>query len=255
MSLMKLLLLLLPFCLSLFFSVANFAQAAPFKTILFVHGAMGGGWDYKHLEIALEQKGHKVYRITLTGLGERAHLLSASINLDTHILDVVNTIKYEGLTEVILVAHSYGGMVITGVADRMQAKIKHLVYLDALLPIDGENVFDMLPLGDSEMMRNLAQAKGNNIAIPPFWDNWKSTNDVPHPLATFTQAISLKNKAGTSVPGTYVLTIDKDQQTDETFAVSAQRAKHRGWKTLVWRTDHNVHHSMSNEVIELLIAL
>ena len=133
------------FCLVLTISIhgQETKPAVESETFVFVHGAWGGGWDYKTMEKLLEDAGHKVYRPTLTGQGERVHLNGPDVNLDTHIMDIVNVIKFEDLHDIILVGHSYGGMVITGVADRIPQKIKHLVYADAMLPEDGESVFSL----------------------------------------------------------------------------------------------------------------
>ena len=113
------------------------AQAAQKQTFVLVHGATAGGWEWKTTGKFLTDDGHTVYRATLTGLGEREHLNSADIDLQTHINDVVNLILYEDLHDVVLTGHSYGGMVITGVIDRIPERIKHVVYLDAAVPDDG----------------------------------------------------------------------------------------------------------------------
>src|SRR5580700_2534506 len=99
-------------------------------TYVLVHGGGHGGWCWQRVVPLLRAAGHEVYTPTLTGLGERSHLLRPDIDLDTHIADVVGVLRYEDLTDVILVGHSYGGMVITGVADRALARIGQLVYLD-----------------------------------------------------------------------------------------------------------------------------
>jgi pimeloyl-ACP methyl ester carboxylesterase len=134
-------------CLVLVSSVASAtARAEPPKptpsgrpTIVIVHGAFGGAWAYRQVGALLRDKGYDVYRPQLTGQGERVHLARPDIGLGTHIEDVVNMILYEDLHDIILVGHSYGGMVITGVADRLPDRIKRLVYLDAFLPNDGES--------------------------------------------------------------------------------------------------------------------
>ncbi|MFT4045755.1 MAG: alpha/beta hydrolase [Solimonas sp.] len=110
-----------------------------------VHGGGHGGWCYRKVAILLRGAGHDVYTPTLTGLGERKHLLTTDTNLTTHINDIVNTLIYEDLRDVILVGHSYGGMVITGVADRAADRIRELVYLDAAHPADGESLVDVAP--------------------------------------------------------------------------------------------------------------
>src|SRR5260370_6026435 len=111
------------------------AQAqAERKTFVLVHGSSAGGWCYRRVADLLERRGHKVYAPTLTGLGERSHLMSGMITLDTHITDVVNVIRWENLESIVLVGHSYGGWIISGVAGPGAKKISSLVFLDALLP-------------------------------------------------------------------------------------------------------------------------
>jgi len=112
-------------------------------TYVLVHGGGHGGWCYRPVARRLRGAGHEVYAPTLTGLGERAHLLSPDIDLDTHITDVTSVLHYEDLRDVILVGHSYGGMVITGVADRAGDRIGRLVYLDAANPVNGQSLVDV----------------------------------------------------------------------------------------------------------------
>ena len=114
-------------------------------TFVLVHGAWHGGWCWKRVRPLLESRGHLVFTPTLTGLGERSHLLARETGLETHIADVVNVIRWEELSEVVLCGHSYGGMVISGVADRVPDRIRSLVYLDAFVPSDGQSLFDFLP--------------------------------------------------------------------------------------------------------------
>ena len=118
-------------------SATIFAQQ---NTYVFVHGAWGGGWSFKKVDSIMRAKGNNVYRVTLTGLGERSHLGSPDITIQTNVLDVVNTVLYEDLHNIILVGHSFGGAVITGVADSIPGRIKQLIYLDAIVPNDGESV-------------------------------------------------------------------------------------------------------------------
>jgi pimeloyl-ACP methyl ester carboxylesterase len=115
------------------------------ETYVLVHGGGHGGWCYRKVAGMLREAGHDVHTPTLTGLGDRKHLLSADTNLSMHVTDIVNTLIYEDLRDVILVGHSYGGMVITGVADRAAGRIRELVYLDAAHPKDGESLLDTAP--------------------------------------------------------------------------------------------------------------
>lgn len=222
------------------------------QPIVFVHGAWGGGWDYKLLQSMLEERGREVYRLTLTGLGERVHLISPEINLDTHIMDVVNVLKFEDLSNVVLVGHSYGGMVVTGVAHRVPELIGHLVYVDAMLPVDGESVFSLMEEERSRMMMSLADSQGEGFKIPPFWPD--PGKDVPHPVGTFRQEISLGNPAADKIPATYVLTIEKGASQDQ-FSVYARRAKERGWNYVEWNTGHNPQRTMPNEYVAMLMGI
>ena len=115
-------------------------------TFVLVHGAWHGGWCWKKLTPLLRAAGHEVVAPTLTGLGERVHLLTREVGLDTHVQDVVNVLEYEELHDVALVGHSNGGMVITGVAERVPERVRHLVYLDAVVPMDEERSFKELTL-------------------------------------------------------------------------------------------------------------
>src|SRR5437588_6425480 len=129
---------LLAFALQLV-TIQAMAQSAK-PTIVIVHGAWGGAWAFRRVDALLRDKGYNVYRPQLTGLGDRVHLSRPDIGLSTHIEDVVNTLLFEDLHDIILIGHSYGGMVITGVADRVPDRIKRLVSIDALVPADGESV-------------------------------------------------------------------------------------------------------------------
>jgi pimeloyl-ACP methyl ester carboxylesterase len=202
-----------------------------------VHGAWGGSWAFKKIDSLLTAAGHVVYRPSLTGQGERVHLATPSVNLSTHINDVVNTILFEDLRDIILVGHSYGGMVITGVADRVPDRIRRLVYLDAMVPKDGETVFAIMdPRGE----RIKPMIKGDYVVPPWVREDQKLPKDVPHPVNTFTEPISLKNAAAGKLQATYILTVDAGKKpAEDGFYASAQRAKERGWKYLEMTADHN----------------
>jgi pimeloyl-ACP methyl ester carboxylesterase len=124
-------------------SAQTHPQAQPHYTYVIVPGAWAGAWEWKRVGQLLQADGHDVHRTTLTGLGERVHLANADIDLDTHITDVVNTLAFEGLEDVLLVGHSYGGMVITGVGDRAADRVAGLVFLDAANPVNGQSLIDV----------------------------------------------------------------------------------------------------------------
>jgi pimeloyl-ACP methyl ester carboxylesterase len=235
---------------------SSYAQSADTgnegKPIVFVHGAFGGGWDYRGLEDMLEEQGRRVHRVTLTGLGERSHLASPEVDLETHIQDVVNVLEFEELTGVILVGHSYGGMVITGVAHRTPERIHHLVYIDAMLPLDGESVKSLMSEENWKWMAGMAEANGDGWRLPPFWPD--PGKDVPHPFETFRQPVELGNLLAERIPGTFVLTLEPDAETDD-FSRYAKRAKERGYDYLEWRTGHNPQRTMPAEYVAFLLGI
>ena len=118
-------------------------SATPPKTFLVCHGAWSAGWAWKKMHPLMQAAGHRLVTPTYTGLGERAHLANPSIDLDSHIEDMLNVIKYEDLRDIVLVGHSYGGMVATGVADRARDKVRQLIYIDAFVPGDGQSLLDL----------------------------------------------------------------------------------------------------------------
>lgn len=221
-------------------------------TYVLVHGAWGGGWDWRGVDSLLSAQGHRVYRVTLTGLGERVHLASPSIGLTTHIADVVNTISWEQLENVVLVGHSYGGMVITGVADRIPARIRALIYVDAFLPESGESV---ARLGGAEFAPFLRQNTKDGMIVPP-WASRESSipKDVPQPLKTFTDTLLLSNPAALRLAASYILTIDKGATKDD-FSPYAERARARGWPVHRMEADHTPERSAVRELVQLLLRL
>ena len=230
------------------------APAKKHFTYLIVHGAWGGGWDWRAVDSLLTRDGHKVQRVTLTGLGERHHLVSPDIGLDTHIADVVNTILWENLHDVVLVGHSYGGMIITGVADRVPDRIKRLVYVDALLPDSGESVVTMQS-ADTGRSSFLAQLKRGDYLVP-VWvqDTTVIPRDVPQPMKTFTDTLRLVNPARKNVAATYILTYEPQINPDP-FQRYADRAAARGWPVLKMISDHVVERTHRAELVKLLEGL
>jgi pimeloyl-ACP methyl ester carboxylesterase len=188
---------------------------------------------------ALAALGHESFTPSLTGLGDRNHLLSPAIDLETHIDDVANLILWEELSDVVLCGHSYGGCVITGVADRVGHKIKALVYLDALVLNDGESAYDAGPPEYRARHLEAARPRGDGWRIPPaqaeFFNvnpadrAWVDRLSTPHPMATFQQPLRLKSLSAKAHDTTYILATG--------WALSAlrlshyERAKARSWRT------------------------
>src|SRR4051812_23470984 len=148
-------------------SQAGLSGRAPAATFVLVHGAWHGGWCYKEVAHLLRQAGHEVYTPTLTGLGERAHLMSRTIDLSTHIEDILAVIRCENLSDVVLCGHSYGGMVIAGVAEQIADKLRTLVFLDAFVPENGKSLSDYLPTEQVEHMRADAAQNGDGYKVTP----------------------------------------------------------------------------------------
>src|SRR5436190_22709955 len=143
--------------------------ASTSKTFVLVHGAWHGGWCWRRVSDLLERQNlgrhaHKVFTPTLTGLGERSHLMSKEIRLATHVTDVVNHMKWEGLADVVLCGHSYGGMVVSGVAEQMAGKITSIVFLDAFVPDNGEALADLTGVATLDLIR--AATQRGDIGIP-----------------------------------------------------------------------------------------
>ena len=130
-------------------------------TYVLVHGGFVGSWCWKEVARRLRAAGHDAYTPSLTGLGERVQLASPTITLDTHILDVSGTVTYEELRDVVLVGWSYGGLVITGVAERMPERIAHLVFLDAAVPGDGESLCSMMGAAATTAILDWARTEGD----------------------------------------------------------------------------------------------
>jgi pimeloyl-ACP methyl ester carboxylesterase len=180
-------------------------------TFVLVAGGAHGGWCWRKLVPLLRAAGHEVYTPTLTGLGERRHLLSPDIDLDTHINDVVGVLRYEDLYDVILVGHSYAGMVITGVADRALSRIGHLVYLDAAHPADGESLEMLTPEFMAEARAQGRTINGVELVVFPDSDSvrhlgvtdpddfgWMKDHLTPHPWKCFAQPLRMANEAAVS---------------------------------------------------------
>ena len=208
-------------------------------TIVCVHGAWGGGWQFRKVAPLLEEAGHTVYRPTLTGLGERVHLARQDVGLSTHVQDIINVLEFEDLHEVVLVGHSYGGMVITGVADRVPQRIAKLVFVDAIVPEDGESVSGLF----SDAIDKMAVAGGGGAEpwkLVPLWVEPGKPRpvDVPQPILTFTESIELGNPEAAPIPGTFILTTAPGEETDE-FDFFADRARDRGWQVVEMEGGHN----------------
>ena len=188
-------------------------------TYVLVHGGGHGGWCYQGVARIMRAQGQEVYTPTMTGLGEREHLLSPAVDLDMHITDIVKVLQFEDLRDVILVGHSYGGMVITGVADRAADRIGHIVYLDAANPENGQSLVDLAgPLMEASRVSGRI-VDGIELVLYPGTDpmnyfgltdpqqiEWIKPKLTPHPWKCFEQKLILNNEAVMrKIPQTHIV--------------------------------------------------
>ena len=180
------------------------------KTFLVCHGAWSAGWAWKKMHPLMQKAGHRLVTPTYTGLGERAHLAHPAIDLETHITDMLNVIKYEDLRDFVLIGHSYGGMVATGVADRARDKVRQLIYIDAFVPESGQSLLDFLPQSEQARMREGVKS-GDGWRVPPNPTSpdtppedvaWLNERRVNMPLQCFEQPLKLS--APLSLPRSYI---------------------------------------------------
>ena len=227
-------------------------------TFLVAHGAWSAGWAWKKMRPLMRAAGHELWTPTYTGLGERAHLARPEVDLDMHIQDVVAVLENEELNDVYLIGHSYGGMVATGVADRARLRIKHLIYLDAFAPKDGQAVFDLQQAEALARMRGGA-ANGDGWRIPtgpmppdtaPEDVAWASPRRKPQPIKTFDT--KLKLAAEPSAPRTYIYA--KRARPDDGFRQFLERAKREGWRTYEIDASHNPHITAPEMLMTILNA-
>jgi pimeloyl-ACP methyl ester carboxylesterase len=226
-------------------------------TFVLIHGAWHGGWCWKIVARALRRAGHEVYAPSLTGLGERKHLASRDIDLATHTQDVVGLLEMEDLAHVILVGHSYGGMVVTGAADRMPERIAHLVYLDAFVPQNGKCLLDYVVPERAARMKEEGERTG--MVTPPPMSLWGLTRpehlafagprEVPQPYATLSQRIRLVNQA--RIPRTFIYCSSPATGSFDSFA--AQYRNDPAWRFHELKTGHDAMLLMPEAVTQILL--
>lgn len=232
------------------------------SAFVLVHGAWHGGWCWHRVADPLRAAGHRVFTPTLTGVGERAHLLSASVGLDTHIEDVLGVLEAEELEEVVLVGHSYAGLVISGVAARAKARLRRLVYLDALLAEDGQSWADAFAPEVAEARRRGATITNGVKTIPapdpeiygfadPADTAWVRRRLTPHPYASFEQKSRLNGALGSGLPRLYI-----DSTSPPIAALATVKDRYRGrpdWPFVELKTGHDAMLSAPGELVRLLL--
>ena len=228
------------------------------RTIVLVQGSWGSSAAWTPVADGLRRLGHTVFVPSLTGLGERRHLLGGHINLDTHIADVCGLIQAEGLADVDLVGHSSGGMVITGVADRLVGRIRSLVYLDAFVPEDGQSILDLS--GPEIVLSSVATAGENGgIAVPPPVRSYSRIPDhLQHyttmrsaqPFATMVQKISL---SGAYLAIARKLYVAAGIEQSAVFASTHKRVKaDRAWRSMQVESGHMMQLEMPDEICRII---
>ncbi|MDI9337004.1 MAG: alpha/beta hydrolase [Alphaproteobacteria bacterium] len=244
---------LLLIVLCIFIQVTCFCQ----NTFVIVHGAWGNTADWKTVDSLLTIQGNKVYRVTLSGLGSNFHAINRNIGLATHILDVTHFIQFENLDNVVLIGHSYGGMIITGVADLIPERIKSLVYIDALLPKSGESLSSAFGNDPAKVRKEYIERNKTDSVDIPRWvkDSDPYPKDVPQPQNTFFDPLILKNPLAEKIPGIFVFTVDKDKTPQEDrfyrFYLRAQEKKYTLIEML--NTSHSPNRDRPIELVNLII--
>lgn len=222
---------------------AHMAARAGRLTFVLVHGAWHGGWCWRRVSARLMQQGHRVFAPTLTGLGERRHLLSASITLETFVRDICNVIEFEELRDIVLVGHSFGGAVIGGVAAEMPERICRLVYLDALVLEPGQCPFNVFPPEVIEARRASARetSAGISLPVPPaeafgvFCDPdaaWLRRRLTPHPLGPYESAVRSVEPCGCRIPRTYIACTDPPYEPFRRIREKVRRSPDWDWREI-----------------------
>jgi pimeloyl-ACP methyl ester carboxylesterase len=225
-------------------------------TFVLVHGAWHGSWCWKRVRALLQHQGHEVFTPTLTGIGERAHLLAPGIDLRTHTLDVLNLIQWEELDDIVLCGHSYGGMVVTGVADKIPQRIRTLLYLDAFVPENGESLVDFAPVTAAQLVEDWkcipisAETFGVNAADRAWVDRQCTLQSVAcfRQPAELTGGLSQLQRIGYIYASAWA-------GSQSPFHPFYQKARSRGWFTHEVECGHDVMLDRPEVLAALLAAL
>jgi pimeloyl-ACP methyl ester carboxylesterase len=229
------------------------------STFVVAHGAWSASWAWRKMRPLMAAAGHDLVVPCHTGLGERRHLLDSSITLDTHVMDVIAAIKMEDLRDVVLVGHSYGGMVATVVADRVPERIRHLVYLDAFVPRDGQCLFDLQPPEHRARVEAAAAEHGDGWLVPPQAPPpdttpedfaWIGPRRFSQPIGCMTTPAVLEN-GGFPGPRSYVFcTRVGPSDSFRQFSVRAQVEP--GWRYFEMDASHNPHITCPEALMRVL---
>jgi pimeloyl-ACP methyl ester carboxylesterase len=235
------------------------AQSGP-RTFVLVHGAWHGGWCWRRVADRLERRGHKVYAPSLTGLGDRAHLIRTRPTVTTHIDDIANIIRFEDLERVILVGHSYGGIIISGVAEKVQPQLASLVFLDAFVPESGATIMSMSRQGLRDNVN--AAIKRGDLGIPPAAAAYFNVNEkdrafvdrkcTPQPIGTYGDPLKLTGARERVGKKTYIRA--KGFNSAGFDAIAARLRSDPAWNVHDMPCGHDAMIDMPDRLTELLIA-
>lgn len=227
-----------------------------------VHGSSGGSWVWKRLAPLLRAAGHEVYAPTLSGLSDRAHLLSCGVDLTTHIADVAALLVYEDVSDAILVGNSYAGMVITGVAAKVPERLKLIVYLDAYVPEDGQSAVDLWPPERRDFAKD-AESEGLSKPPPPelfgltdpTLADWINARMTPHPVSTYTEPVPPGNEKSRALPRVFVHCTGNPPTTPDVFGPFARLAAAKGWEVYELDAGHLAMLTAPDDLATLLLEL
>ena len=235
------------------------------RNYVLAHGSWHGGWCWRPVADRLQAQGHRVFTPSYTGMGDRAHLISSSITLDTFIEDLVQVIIAEELDDVILVGHSFGGVPITGVADRIPERLAHLVYFDSVVLESGSDSFSNYPKEEAEARIAAAEraSEAGGVPVPdplprvwgleqgtPEYD-WAARRMTPHPLGAYTTPLVLKNPIGNGVPCTYIHCTQPSHPIMQSSRELVQSLP--GWNWVELAAPHEAHITHPDLLAELLL--
>jgi pimeloyl-ACP methyl ester carboxylesterase len=228
------------------------------RTFVLVAGAWRGGWAWRQVNELLQRRGHRVFTPTLTGVADRSHLLAPGIGLETHVSDVVNLLKWEGLHNVVLCGHSYAGFVALGVAERAPGAIESLVFLDAFVPEDGQALVDLASPAAGEAIR--AAAMRGEISVSPIpaaafagdpkHTAWVDAMCTPHPINCFLDPIKLTGMRERVARKVYVRAMGYRGASFETPHARAKADP--AWRVAELPCGHDVMIDMPEQLAEIL---
>jgi pimeloyl-ACP methyl ester carboxylesterase len=246
---------------------ARCEQDAAGKTFVFAHGSWHGGWCWQRVADRLRARGARAFTPSYTGMGDRAHLLTKDITIETFVRDILEVFETEELSHVVLVGHSFGGVPISGVADRIPEKIRHLVYLDAVAIESGQTAFSTYPPKEVEERIAASNKANGGLAVPipktlpPSWGLKEGTEDyawvlrrvTPTPLGAYTTALDLHAPIGNGLPKTFVRCTKPENPTIEPSRSLVKSLS--GWNWVDFPGPHESMITQPDEIVKLLLQV